>query len=361
VAKSEYIHYIHVGVMTMNICIIKDCEKLARSKFSQYCEKHYYRIRRNGTIKLKYKNYSYDKNAFSVLTPNTAWLMGLIWSDGCLSGNSIIIKSKDKCILEQAEKILMGTNLVVPRGRYWDLRLSDKLIAMRLKKMGLIERKSFSIKWPRGLPKCLSWHFIRGEFDGDGCASLSQQNVTSNTPTLSMYICTASEIFANQITAFLKSESIPVHSYCRKNLWTIGINSISGCKKWIEMMYKNSENYLPRKFNICQKWLSIKRPSVGRKKGAQLRNTKKDERIIYDYLYISKTSEKTGKKFNIAPSTVVKILKIYGVKAYTGSFDRLGKKEKQKIKRMRENGMTFKEIQDATKYGRKIIRSVLRS
>lgn len=37
----------------MSVCKIHDCNRVARSNKADYCEMHYYRIRRNGTVDLK--------------------------------------------------------------------------------------------------------------------------------------------------------------------------------------------------------------------------------------------------------------------------------------------------------------------
>jgi len=292
----------------------------------------------------------------------------LIWSDGCLANNSISIKSKDRDLLEQAELILKGRDLIVQskNKKYWNLRFSDKNISKRLRKMGLTEAKSLIIGWPVNLPKKFQWHFIRGVFDGDGCATLSHPNVSNNTPRIALSICSGSKEFAEKLYRFLLREKLNAHIYQSSitNVWNVGVSSIDNCKNFIHYIYNNAQHYLARKHAICMHWLSIKRPPLGRIPGTP--NISKfsaiEQQIIDDYLTINKTSEKTGLKFGISSTSVLSILKRNNIKRYSGRciFARLPDDIKISIITDRRNGMTFKELFNKYHLGRETIRKTLR-
>jgi hypothetical protein len=51
------------------ICCVDGCKGVARANNTPYCEKHYYRIRRNGTIELKHKPHKTIHSGGYVLIP----------------------------------------------------------------------------------------------------------------------------------------------------------------------------------------------------------------------------------------------------------------------------------------------------
>lgn len=118
---------------------------------------HYYRKRRNGSpTALLRRQYSFDPTIFDRLTKETAWLLGLIWSDGWMQKNTTGITSKDRDLLEAAEMVLKGTDCIVavrtPHGA-WRIAVTSPLMARRLRALGLHESKSLTIDWPAGLAR----------------------------------------------------------------------------------------------------------------------------------------------------------------------------------------------------------------
>ena len=87
----------------MPVCIANKCQKQTRSGTSPYCEMHYYRLRRTGTIMEKQRKYSISDSAMNRMSKDEAWVLGLIWSDGNLSCNRVSVTSKDKEIPIQFE------------------------------------------------------------------------------------------------------------------------------------------------------------------------------------------------------------------------------------------------------------------
>src|SRR5271156_1449361 len=57
-------------------CVEENCNSPVRSGFCQYCEKHYYRIRRTGTTAERQRKYSLNELTFDIIDHKTAWLMG---------------------------------------------------------------------------------------------------------------------------------------------------------------------------------------------------------------------------------------------------------------------------------------------
>ena len=103
-------------------------------------------------------------------SPNFAYAIGLIASDGNLSSNGrhIVFVSKDS---EQIENFLraLGIENHISRDntKIWRVQFSDVLFYRFLITIGLIPNKS---KILRGIevPEKYFFHFLRGVFDGDG-------------------------------------------------------------------------------------------------------------------------------------------------------------------------------------------------
>src|SRR3989304_2373794 len=109
-------------------------------------------------------------------SPNFAYAIGLLVTDGCLSkdGRHIDFTSADK---EQIKNFLKALNIKVKIGKKHN---SQKDIAFRaqfsdipfykfLQSIGLTQRKSLTIE-KVDIPSDLFFYFLRGCLDGDGCS-----------------------------------------------------------------------------------------------------------------------------------------------------------------------------------------------
>jgi intein/homing endonuclease len=109
-----------------------------------------------------------------------AWCLGFIAADGCIllgprNGGtlSITVSQKDKEILKKINHNMKSnypirnikTNLGTSACR---LDITVREIVDDLIKIGITPKKSKTLKWPQSIPSELSWHFIRGYYDGDG-------------------------------------------------------------------------------------------------------------------------------------------------------------------------------------------------
>jgi|GEM_PF-5408463 len=238
------------------ICTIEDCQNKCRTQSSPYCEKHYYRLRRTGTANEKERKYSVNEKAFDRLNHDKCWLLGLIWSDGNISYNRLQISSKDKQMLDAAERIIGGSGCVIPHGKkYWALSFSNKRIVDKLRSLGLQEAKSLTIGWPQ-LSDSQEWHFMRGVFDGDGCAYLSRPD---KIPYLRTQIVSASGEFFAGIRRFFDKHKIP-YSVAKRDdgLQIITISKTEANLQIYNNFYKQERPCLHRKREVFEKWLDAR-------------------------------------------------------------------------------------------------------
>ena len=139
--------------------------------------------------------YVYSKEDYfdDINSQNKAYILGLLFADGCnhiYNSNgegkyqiTLSLQEDDKEILEKI-KIEMDLqnplHYLIPRtGNYingkivksakpqWKLEFNNKHISLRLNELGMVQNKSLVLQFP-DINSILYKHFIRGYFDGDG-------------------------------------------------------------------------------------------------------------------------------------------------------------------------------------------------
>lgn len=136
------------------------------------------------------------------------------------------------------------------------MSFNNKKITSDLKKHGLHNRKSFTIKFPK-LRNDLIIHFIRGYFDGDG--SIYK---THNGNHIYYALHILAPLNFNKIIQLIFKKKYDIHLpiYILKNKFSKPFSEIRACgnKKTLKIMnilYENSTIYLNRKH---EKYLQLK-------------------------------------------------------------------------------------------------------
>jgi hypothetical protein len=148
------------------------------------------RARPRGPVPLRQRGDSFE-TGFE-WTPDLAYVVGLITTDGCLSrdGRHLTITSKDVDLLETARRCLGVTARIAlttnPRPCY-RLQWSDTLFYRWLIAIGLMPAKSLRLG-PLGVPDEWFRDFLRGCIDGDG--SILTYTDRYNIPKSPKYIYT---------------------------------------------------------------------------------------------------------------------------------------------------------------------------
>jgi hypothetical protein len=111
-----------------------------------------------------------------------AYILGFIYADACIQNNAskgrkndepnrLRIELKDREILMDIVRKMDADYPVIgnqkPKGYYYYLCITRKELVQDLMKVGLIRRKSSTMKFP-DVPEEFFYHFVRGYFDGDG-------------------------------------------------------------------------------------------------------------------------------------------------------------------------------------------------
>lgn len=217
------------------------------------------------------RKYNLNETFFDKIdSEEKAYMLGFIYADGNnlfkINRISVQLAKKDEDILIKFSKLLYNENIVKytskknSKGNIFDyayLNLFSRHMSEKLASLGVVERKSYAITFPNWLDKSLYRHFIRGLIDGDGWIRLPNSN--RDSPSVGL-ICTRS------INDFLKNYYLlefNIKSYLSKAykqdmniMCEILVKNYKQCKILLDWLYKDSNIYLDRKYNLYLNFLN---------------------------------------------------------------------------------------------------------
>ena len=137
-------------------------------------------------------------------SPTVAYCVGLITTDGCLSGDGrhVEFSSKDRELVEHVQACFGPTNRITPKARgdgirwYHRVQMGKKDLYQWLQTVGLTPHKSLTLG-PLNIPDEYFADFLRGHLDGDGTIMRYQDSVFPNSLRLSMRFNSASRAHLN--------------------------------------------------------------------------------------------------------------------------------------------------------------------
>jgi intein-encoded DNA endonuclease-like protein len=210
------------------------------------------------TSKYKYKYRINEKYFEKIDTPEKAYILGWIYSDGNVTKNGkirISIQDTDVDILNDIKreigydgKILFTQSKNKNHKSLVTLNIDRIKMVEDLIKLGVIPNKSLILKFPLSnqVPDYLLNHFVRGVFDGDGSICMKNQKCRYVSITSTFDFC-------NSLSEYLKSINIyPTNFYLRKVGKSTG-SLFFGRKKdilnFLKWIYKDSSIKLYRKYS----------------------------------------------------------------------------------------------------------------
>lgn len=151
------------------------------------------------------RRYSLNESVFEVVTEESAYWVGFIMADGCISRDKtsdsrrlrVNLKTTDADHLRRLRSFLQYEGQVATRdnGRYCALEINSARLAASLRRYGVVERKSCGASV---IHLNTNLHFWRGLIDGDGTLYLYKNMY----PALSL--C-GSEAILNQFADYVKT------------------------------------------------------------------------------------------------------------------------------------------------------------
>jgi len=202
----------------------------------------------------KVKNDYFDK----IDCEDKAYLLGLIFADGSVSGQRLTLSSKDKKLIEDCKLLLRSDAPVYNYNNHFYLIIGNQKLYNSLKNLGVMERKSWKEYGIPTLPKHLIRHFLRGFFDGDGSFYISYHERKYH------YLCASfscgSRRFLSEIRQWLDGQNIKTHKIRfdnkgdNKGSWQLKMARIEAIKNFVNLLYDDSHYYLERKFAIVNNY-----------------------------------------------------------------------------------------------------------
>ena len=228
---------------------LKECGIKQRSKSEA-------RIEAQKQGKLPQRFFDINEDFFSGWSPEMAYVLGLIITDGCVSGaGQVSLSMNDQELLEKVKKVMGSEHNITPSkhqaGLYCFHFAREKLIE-DLHKFGVFPRKSLTVNFP-DVPQKFLTDFIRGVFDGDGSVYFEPHSPKNPLRLRSKFVSSSKQFIEGLHMAleFLGMPKRKIYQQKTKNAWSY---SLVFChrdsKKLFEILYKNTKNglFLDRKY-----------------------------------------------------------------------------------------------------------------
>ena len=230
-------------------------------------------IKSRGCVRLRV-----DDRFFEVVdAPEKAYFLGFLYADGYIDEKrhhvELSLQSKDKYILEKLNRLVNHEKELTYRKakKHWKtgnmesdgyrLYIKNKKIAGDLVNLGMRQRKSFTLAWPKFLTGDLAWHFVRGYFDGDGSICIKTNGQGTRYGCCSII---SSVDFIKDLSVFLLDNGLPcgidkhVGKYS-KPMRSAYISKINDIHTFYRKIYNNcGEMHLTRKKEKFEELFKLK-------------------------------------------------------------------------------------------------------
>ncbi len=199
-------------------------------------------------------------------TPNFAYAIGLIATDGSLSkdGRHINFTSKDLVLVESFRECLGLNNKIGRKTRekeqekkYFQIQFGDKNFYEFLLSLGLTPAKSKTLG-TLNIPSSCFADFLRGCIDGDGNIGI-HRHPESQHLQLRVNLTSASKIFLEWMKERIKIEINIAGGwiYTYGNMHVLSYGKSDSIKLLKFMYYPNVEFYLARKYLRAEPFLRV--------------------------------------------------------------------------------------------------------
>ena len=212
------------------------------------------RIEAQKQNKLPQQFFDINEDFFSNWSPEMAYVLGLIITDGCISKTGTVsLNMNDRELLEKVKETMGSAHKIIPskhqKGLYY-YHFSRKGMIKDLEKLCVVPRKSLIVKFP-DVPQAYLPDFIRGVFDGDGSVFFEKR---SGFVTLRTNFVSGSKDFIEGLEKCLGSLGMPTRTIYRQktqNAWSYKfVYCHRDSIKLFNILYKNAKNklFLERKY-----------------------------------------------------------------------------------------------------------------
>jgi len=248
--------------MFCGICIKCNKEFETKKRNQKFCSKSCANSFNTSARKIE------DNSVFKTkLNKLSSYILGLIYSDGCLSYDRhtkrkrITISMNEEELIEKLNRIMTPNKKVykykhpMGRGYTYSVISTNPIDVKYLLDIGITERKSSIVSMPK-LPRNLMRHFIRGYFDGDGSVYINRTStyyngIKKNYIYTNISFTTGSNVFAEQLKLVLSlfniESKIVKDSRQNHKCFYVKIYKKECVKNFYNFIYTDAEYYLKRK------------------------------------------------------------------------------------------------------------------
>ena len=218
----------------------------------------------DGCRKRAERNVSCNIHYFDQWSPNMAYILGFAFADGSIYKNtlSIIVTQSDEAVLNfiknevGSDKKIRRYNHNGNRGTkpYSVFCINSRVAADRLRELGIKESKTYLDEPFPNMPDNMVPHFVRGFFDGDGCAHVAKKGACHvkliGTPKFIMGMVKRLSQLAGMV------EKQPLIQQGKRATWAIVYwTNPNDIRKFYRFIYENADFCYARKKDTLKNWL----------------------------------------------------------------------------------------------------------
>lgn len=229
-------------------------------------------IRKMRRWDLNQQKIKFNHNFFEKIdSEEKAYWLGFLFADGCVQIKnennariSVLLAGKDKDQLikfhnalnsiRSIEEIITNDKRLMVRSQHSSIKMAQDLI-----KIGCTPRKTHTCQFPN-ISENLYNHFIRGYFDGDGCAYVKHRKPfvlktkrqrmrkfkENRTPSLELSICGT----YNFLTTIKEILNLKIKLNFHTNIYVLSVGGNKQVKRVVDWLYKDATIYMERKYNL---------------------------------------------------------------------------------------------------------------
>jgi predicted DNA-binding protein YlxM (UPF0122 family) len=220
-------------------------------------------------------SYTVDENFFDEWSPEMAWVLGIVITDGCVytgSGHSNVLKidQKNPEILYKVRKLMKSNRKIYRDTNIYGsvstpihtLRFERKRIVSALSKLGITPRKSLTVRFP-DVSKTYVRHFLRGIFDGDGTIDRYSVRFNTGSRTFALSLKKIINSVLNDLIDF-PNNPCNFHSTKGRNEYVVYVSQGKACCAFHSFLYKDvpSNMYYSVKKKAFDKLIERKRSKL---------------------------------------------------------------------------------------------------
>lgn len=188
------------------------------------------------------------------------YILGLIVTDGCIRKDTICISLKDEYMVSQIKELVSPSRKYYRDGNNFQVIWRNKSDVSYLQSIGIGTQKTRTVPFHENIDNV--WHYMRGVFDGDGCAFIQttiDKKCNRKYNYLYISIVSGSSFFVNGLCNFFAHNNIfftLTKDNRHNNVFCVRLSRRDSVRKFCKNIYKDAGVWkLKRKYQIIKESL----------------------------------------------------------------------------------------------------------